>query len=376
MTQVKHALFIQGASSFTAGILSILIPLLLLERNISIQNIGLIFAIYPIIFQLARISFGVVSDFFGRKSFYILNSVFGIITSIVYYFSYSIFGYSAAKFFEGMRDGSLWAVNRAFLLDQSNKDHHKQKNLVHLQTVAILFNAIGMFATGFLLTFLFFGNILIFCAIVGLITLPSALVLKDKLKTKISFSKLIDNLNLKKKSAVLKKFILLFCILGIVSGLTSDYIFPTFLKSNGFDVKLIGALLGLQLLLCGIFVFLFRRWKNIRKLIILSGLLTVIFLAPIGFANYNFIVIFILLLGIGSGISQVAMEIIVTKTTNKKSYGGDLGLLYLGFHITRSITLALSGFLIASLGFSIVFLIAAIIVMVYSIFAAIQFKRG
>jgi MFS family permease len=67
MTQVKHALFIQGTTAFVSGALSILIPIVLLERNISIQNIGLIFAIYPIVFQLARISFDIISDFFGRK---------------------------------------------------------------------------------------------------------------------------------------------------------------------------------------------------------------------------------------------------------------------------------------------------------------------
>lgn len=117
MSQVKHALFIQGSTAFISGALSILIPIVLLERNISIQNIGLIFAVYPIVFQLGRISFGVISDFAGRKLFYALNSGFSFITNIIYYFSFSPIGYAAGKFTEGLRDASLWSVNRAFFLE-------------------------------------------------------------------------------------------------------------------------------------------------------------------------------------------------------------------------------------------------------------------
>lgn len=375
MIQTRHLLAIQSISSFVSGALSILIPLLLIERNISIQNIGLIFAIYPIVFQLGRVSFGVISDFFGRKPFYVLNIFFGVITNIIYYFSFSILGYASGKLFEGLKDAALWSVNRASILEQSDKEQNKQRNLMHLQITVFISNAIGIFVSGFLITYLFFSNIIIFCAAISLITLPSVFVLKDKLKTKITFSRLIDKMNLKKKSALFKRFILLFCILGIFNGLTADYIFPTFLKSKGFDAENIGMLLGLEILLSGIFVFLFRKWKNLRKLILLSGLLTMIFLAPIGFSNYIFIVVLTVLLGMSGGISQVAMEIISMKTANQKSYGSDIGLLFIGFHIARTVTLAFSGFIIATLGFGNVFAIAAIIIMVYSIFASLQFRK-
>lgn len=203
--------------------------------------------------------------------------------------------------------------------------------------------------------------------------LPNAFTLKDKLKTKISFSRAFDNLNLKKKKTTFKKFLLLFLFFGIANGLISGYIFPVFLKSKGFSVDTIGILLGLQVLSNGISVFLFRKETNLRKLIIFGGFLYLIFLVPLGFSSSVWIGILMLLFGISLGVTAAGTEIILTKITNVKSYAGDIGLLFLGYHFIRSATVALSGFLIANLGFGIVFLISAIIFMIYSIFASLQF---
>lgn len=64
-------MFIQVLNSFISGVLSIVLPLAMRERNIEIATIGLIFASLPMIFQLARIFFAVLSDFLGRKLFFI-----------------------------------------------------------------------------------------------------------------------------------------------------------------------------------------------------------------------------------------------------------------------------------------------------------------
>jgi MFS family permease len=375
MSQVRHALFIQGVTAFISGTLSILIPIVLLERNISIQDIGLIFAIYPIVFQLGRISFGVISDFAGRKLFYALNSGFNFVTSIIYYFSFSPIGYAFGKFTEGLRDASLWSVNRPFFMEQRKRSHHKENYLLNMRTVELVFNSIGTFAVGFLLTFLFFSNVLLFCAFLSLITLPSALVLKDKVRKKINFSRIIRNLSFRKKKSIYKKFFLLFCIMAICDGLTSGYIFPAFLKLNGFDVKSIGILLGLQTLLSGVCIFFFRRFRNVRKIVFFSGLLSFILFVPMGFVSYSSIWILIILLGIVGSAEGIGFEIIMTRITHERSYAGDIALLFIGYYTVRTVIVAVSGFLIASLGFGAVFLIVASIGLVYSTFAALQFKR-
>ncbi len=371
MSQIRYGLFLQGASAFISGILFILIPIILVERNISIQNIGLIFAVYPLVFQLARTSFGIVSDFVGRKAFFILNNIFIIIANIIYYFAFSIFGYAAGKCFEGLSEACIWSVNRAFFLEQNR---HKGKNLIHMRTIDSVLTALGMFIAGFLLTFFLFTHILIFLIIIGLLSLPIAFSLKDKFKTKISFPKMIGNLHFKKMDSTFKKFLLLFLISGISSGLSSGYIFPVFLKSKGFGIEAVGILLGLQTLLGGVSIFLFRKEMGLKRLLIFGGFIYSIFLATVGFVNLSLVSILILLLGVGGGVAGAGNEFVLTKITNKKSYAADIGLLFLGYHFVRSIILALSGFLIAYFGFGIVFLISAIIFLIYSIFASLQFK--
>jgi hypothetical protein len=104
-------------------------------------------------------------------------------------------------------------------------------------------------------------------------------------------------------------------------------------------------------------------------------LFSFMFFAPMGFVSYSSIWILILLLGIVNSAWGVGFEIVMTRITHERSYAGDIAMLFIGYHIVRSITLALSGFLIASLGFGAVFLIAASISLLYSTFAALQFKR-
>lgn len=85
MNQVRVVIFIQILNSFVSGILGIALPLMMKERNIDIVTIGLVFASLPMIFQLGRLFFATVSDFWGRKLFFVLNGFLGVISSAIYY---------------------------------------------------------------------------------------------------------------------------------------------------------------------------------------------------------------------------------------------------------------------------------------------------
>lgn len=60
-------LFIQVLNSFVSGVFSVVLPLMMKERNIDVPIIGLVFAALPMIFQLERILFATVSDFWVRN---------------------------------------------------------------------------------------------------------------------------------------------------------------------------------------------------------------------------------------------------------------------------------------------------------------------
>ncbi|MGC8811985.1 MAG: MFS transporter, partial [Candidatus Aenigmatarchaeota archaeon] len=140
MSQNKKAFFIQGIDSFVSGILTILLPLLMLERGIDIIYIGLIYSALPIIFQTTRLAFAILSDFMGRKMFFILSGILRVFFNSIYYFAFSPLEFLFGKITEGVSSASLWAVNRAFILEQSKE---KWKSLIQMRVFDYISQSLG-----------------------------------------------------------------------------------------------------------------------------------------------------------------------------------------------------------------------------------------
>ncbi|MBS7621952.1 hypothetical protein KEJ32_07570, partial [Candidatus Bathyarchaeota archaeon] len=70
---MKTVLLLQSFHSFASGILGVVIPLVMKERRIDIVLIGFVFASMPLIMQFGRMFFATLSDFFGRKPFFMAN---------------------------------------------------------------------------------------------------------------------------------------------------------------------------------------------------------------------------------------------------------------------------------------------------------------
>ena len=73
-------LLIQVLNSFVSGVLTVALPLMMKERNVDIVAMGFVFASMPLIMQFGRIFFATISDFWGRKPFFLSNGVFGVIS--------------------------------------------------------------------------------------------------------------------------------------------------------------------------------------------------------------------------------------------------------------------------------------------------------
>ena len=164
MNQVRNVIFIQVLNSFVSGVLGIVLPLMMEERNIDIVTIGLVFAAFPLIFQLGRMVLAVISDFWGRKLFFLLNGFLGVVSSLIYYLAHTPLEFLFGKVMEGTKDGSLWAVNRAFLLEENES---KWRILVHLRTAAYVAYAFGSLLAGFFVVWFFYERTLMFCILVG-----------------------------------------------------------------------------------------------------------------------------------------------------------------------------------------------------------------
>ena len=186
--------------------MTITLPLLMKARNIDVPTIGLVFASLPLIFQITRMVFATVSDFSGRKVFFVFNGVLNVLSGLVYYLALTPLQFLLGKVSEGIKSASLWAVNRAFLLEESAG---KQESLFHLRTTAYVSTAVGSLSAGFLIVWLSYTNTLLLCVLVGSSVIPISLVLLNRTKEEFSTRRALHYLDLRKKERIFQIFFLL-----------------------------------------------------------------------------------------------------------------------------------------------------------------------
>jgi sugar phosphate permease len=96
-----------------------------------------------------------------------------------------------------------------------------------------------------------------------------------------------------------------------------------------------------------------------KKLIFFSGIPYTCLLILIGLSTSIVTGVLVVVYGFIEGLLSIGQEGIVSSITDEKSYGTDIGLLWMGHHIGRTVSLALTGLVIASFGFVAPFLISA-----------------
>jgi len=346
----------------------------MLERGIDIISIGLIYAALPIIFQLTRFAFAILSDFIGRKIFFLLNGILRVFYTLIYYFAFSPLEFLFGKIAEGTSSASLWAVNRAFVLEQ-NKE--KWKGLIEMRVFDFISEALGTLIAGFLIVFLFYSNALIFCILISFLSIPASLKISEKKKRGFGIKEILEILDISKKTKIFKKALIIFFILGLSLGLTAYYIFPLFLKENGYDVESIGLILGIQAFINGVSLYYFSKRFSFKKIIIYSAILYFSFLLLLCFLKNFWAGLILIAFGLANGLLTAGIEGIFSRTTtNGFAYGTDIGLLMTTFHTGRTISLGFSGFLISFYGFPILFIISALIFLLYSFLVLKYFRKS
>jgi MFS family permease len=253
-------------------------------------------------------------------------------------------------------------VNRAFLLEKSE---NKWRTLVHLRTTAYISLAAGSLLAGFLVVGFLYEGTLMLCVIIGAFAIPLPLLLVRRRKKKLNVTEALHFLDFRKKKRIFKICLALFFVMGISIGFLSGFVFPLFLSDNGFDTQTIGVLLGLQILLAGLFSYIFAGRFKIRKLILITGVLYTIVLTLLGFSSSALAGVLVVVYGISEGLLSIVHEGILSRVTNEESYGTDIGLLMMGLHSGRTVSLAMTGLLISMLGFVAPFLLSASIFVIF-----------
>jgi MFS family permease len=362
---------IQILHSFVSGIFGVALPLMMMARKIDIAVIGFVFASMPLIMQLGRMLFATVSDFYGRKPFFVANGVLGAVSGLAYYFASTPLGFLFGKIVEGTKEGAVWAVNRAFLLEK-NGGHWRI--LVYLRTVVYIALAFGSLLAGFFVVLFLYEGTMLLCALIGIFSVLVSLLLVSEKKEKFSREKALHFLDFRKKGKMFKIFLVLFFVIGFSSGFVG-YVIPLFLEINGFTIETIGIIIGAQVLLAGLFSYLFAKTTKMRQLILWSGVLFSATFILLGFSNAVLASALVVFYGVVEGTICIGHEGILPRICAKESYGIDIGLLMMGLHVGETFSMALSGILIDTWGFAVPFLLAASTYVVFYVGAYLILKE-
>jgi MFS family permease len=369
---MKSAFLIQAMNAFIYGAMSIVIPLLMVDRGIAVESMGLIFAVLPIISQTARITFATLSDFIGRKIFYGVNSVMNLIFMGVYFFARHPLEFIFGKFTEGIRNAALWSVNRAYFMDHS---YEKKNILIKMRGVGSIFTAFGTIAAGLLIALVFYENTILICMLLSLFIIPQVFRLKDKMKRKVSIPSIIKSFDLRGRKGIFRNFIIIFIVMGIGWGLIAGYIFPLFLRLLGYSEKSIGLILGARTLCAGLVTYFFASRVSGKRLVLFGGLSFATAVGLLSFASASTVLAILLIGGLADGLVAAGFEYIFVKVVKNSSSAGDIAFLMFGLHMGMSGSLALSGFIISSVGFGVMFLASAVLFGIGSVASYYNLKR-
>ncbi|MCK5563416.1 MFS transporter, partial [Candidatus Bathyarchaeota archaeon] len=179
---MKRILAITFLNYFVSGGLTLLIPLLLLERNVNLAEIGIVISILPLVFLSVRLLFAALADQLGWAPFYILLNWPGtFFAATIYLLANSTSVFVLGKIVEAVKESSYWAVIRTSIFSLSPKQEGKEAT----RNVAViaLSSAIGSAVSGLGIVYMGFsftlGVMIISSTIIGI---PAALLWKTEKK--------------------------------------------------------------------------------------------------------------------------------------------------------------------------------------------------
>jgi len=362
-----EALTIQSIYMVQGGALSTILPILMREEGLSIQQIGIVYSLQPFLFQITRLFLGALSDFVGRKPFYFLNGVGSALSLLTYYLARTPIGFAVGRLLGAVQAACIWAVNRAYFLEQRRGS---AKSLFNMRAVTAIFAAIGNVLAGFLVAKILYRPSLLVLLPLSAAMMILSLILPETVKRRSPEIKdVFRAIDLRGKGSIFLAFVALLCVPGFSVGIVRSYVVPLFLKSMNLPIERIGMLLSLQSLASGITLYLLSLMINYKNFLLLSGIYSFVGVLVFGFAKDCSVLPLILVLGSATGAIIAAYEMVTARIAGKRSYGADIGLLMLGFHGGNTLSQAVSGFLISSVGYPSLFLLSGIGALIFSVFA-------
>ena len=368
---MKRILAITFLNFFISGGLTLAIPLLLLDRNVDLVEIGVVISVLPIVFMVVRLLMAVVADSKGWNRFYILlNWPWSILSTFVYFIATSTPMFLLGKFLEALKESSYWAVSRTAIFSLSPK--REEKAATRNIAVLLLSTAVGSAVAGFGIAnfgFSFTFSILIVAA--GFILIPAAFLWKiPKQNIKLNNPRFGVTINLRKKGKT-------FWLVSITSVFFSLAFFPLMnlllpvfmVQQIGYDYLTVGIAYMLYNFVASIVILGTLRFSLGIGRVILQSSIAFFATFLLASSNYYFYAPF-LALAVAEGLAWGFYESIIAKAAkDKPSVSVDIGLLIIPLRFAEFGSVLYAGLIAQNLGYAPVFASSGIFFLIFSVLA-------
>jgi hypothetical protein len=369
---MKRIIAITAFDYFSSGALTLLIPLLLLDRHLNVADIGIVLSTMPLVFLVARLLFAAFADQIGwAHVFVLLNWPATFFSSLIYYFAKSIPIFSVGKIVEGLRDSAYWAVNRTAIFSLS--PHSKEKEATRINAVIWIATAVGSGVAGIGIAFLGFSTTLAILIVASsMMGIPALMLWKTKSvnsQQKALAASAISSLNPRGRDRGFWGVSIALFFYSLATYPLVTLLLPVFMQQRlGYSYLTIGvAFLAYNLVAALVTLGALRKRLGIKRVIVQSaiGLFATFLLASSG-SGFYFLALFIALAvtrGLGIGFFE---SIIVKATKNKPAVSVDIGWLHAPTRLAEFASVLYAGFIAQSLGYIPVFATSGIFFAIFS----------
>lgn len=361
---------------FVSGGLALIIPLLLLQKDVSLAEIGVVISVLPLIFLVIRLFFAALADQIGWARFYLLVNWPGtLLSTLIYFVANSLPAFLLGKIVEAVKVSSYWAVNRTAIFALSPKE--KAVGSTRNAAVLSLASSIGSAVSGVALTFMGFSPTLIMLILVSAImVIPAALLWRVQgTKSKAGILETIALLNPKGKGKTFWIISVIMLFFSLAFYPLFALLLPVFMAQQlGYNYMTIGvAFMFYGLVAASVTFSTLKIPLNLRRVVVQSVIaLSVTFLLA-NSGSYFLALFLILALADGLGISFFE-SIIAKASKNELTVSVDIGLLHIPMRIAEFTSVLLTGFVAQSFGYMPVFAASGVFFTIFSVLSLYALK--
>jgi MFS family permease len=366
---MKRVTAVTFLNYFVSGGLTLAIPLLLLDRNVNLAEIGVIISVLPLVFLSVRMLFAALADQIGWAPLFILfNWPATVISTAIYFLANSVPAFLLGKTVEGVKESAYWAINRTAIFSLSPKK--EEKEATRINAIIWLATAIGSAAAGIGIAYFGFsstlGIMLIASAIMGI---PAFLLNHaGKRNAKLKIPNVLASLSPRGRDRTfwLVSIVLLFNSLATYPLIT--LLLPAFMDQQlKYDYVSIGLAFMLYNVVAAIVALgTLKRTLNVKRVVVQSliGLFAAFLLANGGFYFPALFLALAVTRGLGIGFFE---SIIAKVSKNRQTVSVDIGLLHIPTRFAEFASVLSAGFIAQSFGYAPVFVASGIFFTVFSV---------